>query len=158
LGIPPIKPYFVVKSIAHRRFLCPFLRGRFAFRGIISGLGNGGEGYSIELYKLSDSIPIDFDRKRLPSLPLRGDYTRMIKNWERAPFDSLKYPHIYDIFSISTGNGSLDSLIVHLHTLLNGRQVYYAFYSGPDFKKPTDLEMYIWDPQERILYRFLMRW
>ena len=113
-----------------------------------------GEGYTLEIYELSESTINAFINDASKILPEKnGTAAGWLKHdWRSTPMDS-SYIEIFNIcLNYYSGNRKLEGLIVEIKKVLQKPDVYYSFYYKPDKDSPQDVLLFILDLQSRKLY------
>ena len=119
--------------------------------------GGFGEGYTIEVYELSDKTIKDFENKKTKELPVKkDDSTWQKKDWSKTPIDS-SFSEIFIMgLNYSSGNKKIETELKEIKQLVEKSEVYYSFYYKPDKENPQDVQLFILDVPSRKLYTIEM--
>lgn len=119
----------------------------------IDEFGGFGEGYTIEVYELSDKTITDFKNKTTKELPVKkSDTTWLKKDWSNTPIDS-SFNEIFIMgLNYSSGNNKIETELKEIKQLMVKSEVYYSFYYKPDKENPQDVQLFILDIPSKRLY------
>lgn len=119
----------------------------------IDEFGGYGEGYSIEVYQLSEKTILDFKDNLVKKLPMKKDTDIwQKKDWSYTPIDS-SFKEIFIMgLNYSSGNKKIEAELNEIKLLIEKSKVYYSFYFKPDIESPQEIQLFILDEQSRKLY------
>ena len=120
-------------------------------RESIDVFGGFGEGYTLEVYKLSHSTIQSFLNKPSKKLPRKHSNGWNIKDWDTSPLDN-DYKEIYTLVFDYFGNKKLTNRLKKLKNLMSGEGVYYSFYYYPDRITPIKVRFFIIDIKKDTFY------
>ena len=118
-----------------------------------------GDGYSIEVYELPDSIrkrfeSADFDfLNRFPKRPsYRDDWET--QTWREAPFDSSFDAYLsFALSSYDAGNASgLSGHFADIRSALMSERTFYSFFKYDHGDHPGNIDMFIVDLEQGRVY------
>lgn len=113
-----------------------------------------GEGYTLEIYKLSEGTIKSFiynSNKKLPLIIIDSEkYLEF--GWFQAPFDT-SFNEIRDLsLGYYSGNKKLESHLAQIEHSLTDENNFYSFYCLPNTINPRKVEFYVLDVEKRKLF------
>jgi len=118
--------------------------------------GVQGEGFVLEVCKLSETTIEDFLHRSNKYLVDKNDNRWKKDNWSDAPFDTTKYKEVLIMaLNYSTPNKEVMSQLKDIKEILSKRRVYHAFYYRPnkDVEEYIEaIQFFVLDLDERRLY------
>lgn len=118
-----------------------------------------GDGYSIQVYELPESIRKRFetvDESLLQEFPRRPSYRDdwSTEYWREAPMK----PEFFDYLHFATTSyginreGKLESHFANIHEAMNRNRTFYAFFKYDHGDYPGNIDMFIIDLEKNVLY------
>ena len=115
------------------------------------GGGVRGDGYVIEVYKLSENTIKLFKSNSQKTLPVI-DSEWLKQDWASFPIDSNFNEVKSTVLDYSAFNEELGNVINELQKIVIKENSFYAFYCKPDTLSPFNVRFFILDVTDRKLY------
>ncbi len=115
--------------------------------------GGFGEGYSLEVYELSENTVNSFIKQSSKKLPdkIENSVEWQKKDWSEIPADSSFNEIFIVCLNYSSGNKKLETQLNEIKTILNNG-AYYSFYFKPNKLNPQTVQLFIFDTKGKKLY------
>lgn len=110
--------------------------------------GGFSEGYTIEIYELSEETTKAFIAQSNKILPSKEGWKKF--DWSKTPVDT-SYTEIFGILNYMGGK-KVENLLSEIKVLLKKTEVYYSFYYKPDKDNPQDLQLFVLDTKSKKLH------
>jgi len=117
----------------------------------IDEFGGFGEGYTLEIYELTESSVKIFQEKPLKKLPRKDNDNWKIKDWSNTPVNN-SYKEIFTLVLNYDSSDKLTKQLRELSELLKQKEVYYSFYYKPDKLNPTRVQFFVLDTNTNKFY------
>lgn len=115
--------------------------------------GGFGEGYTLEIYELSESTVNSFIDRTSKILPDKKEKATWKKyDWQKTPVDSSYNEILIMSLNYSGGNKKLETELSEIKKVLEKPEVYYSFYYSPNKDNPQDAQFFVLDVQTGKLY------
>jgi len=109
-----------------------------------------GDGFTLEVYRLSEKTIQCFINKSSKNLPLKKGYQKY--NWTKTPIDS-SYEEIFIMcLNYHSYNEKIELQLNKIKELIKKKEIYYSFYYKPDKNNPQNVQFFILDTQKGTLY------
>lgn len=118
----------------------------------IDELGGFGEGYTFEIYKLSEKTIKSFIKRTPKSIRYNHDSTWKKKDWSKSPIDTTYNEVVAMCLNYDSGNKKLINKLNEIKKTLTQANVYYALYYRPDRYNPKDAQLFVLDINNKDLY------
>jgi len=118
----------------------------------IDEFGGFGEGYTFEVYKLSEKTIKSFIVNPSKSIRYNNDSTWVKKDWDKAPIDTIYNEVLLMCLNYDSGSKKLTNKLLEIKKSLTRTNVYYALYYRPDKYNPQDAQLFVLDIESKNLY------
>lgn len=117
----------------------------------IDEFGGFGEGYTLEIYELTESSVKLFQENPLKKLPQKDNDNWKIKDWSNTPIDN-SYKEVFTLVLNYDSSDKLTKQLRDLSELLKKKEVYYSFYYKPDKLNPIRVQFFVLDINTNKFY------
>jgi len=115
--------------------------------------GVHGEGYAIEVYKLSEGTIENFNKNTDKTLRIKDNSTAWKKyGFKQTPIDTSFNEVTSMIIDYSAGEGKLKEGIDTIKKAMKTKGNYYSFYYKPDKDNPYHVLFFLLDMNKNTLY------
>jgi hypothetical protein len=118
----------------------------------IDEFGGSGEGYTFEVYKLSEKTIKAFIDNPAKGIRYNHDSTWKKKDWAKVPIDTIYNEVLLMCLNYDSGNKKLANKLVEIRKTLTQANVYYALYYKPDKYNPENAQLFVLDIEGKNLY------
>jgi hypothetical protein len=117
--------------------------------------GIHGDGFILEIYKLSEKTIQNFEEKSLKKLPDKKEKDKIWQkyNWSTLPIDS-SYNEIFIMcLNYFSNNAKIRNILTEIKELIEEeKRMYYSFYYRPNKENPQNVQLFILDIENKKLY------